>query len=594
MYDTMIKDMKRIVIFVSLVAVTMLAAASRVSAADFKVFPSSGTFGTEKVFSVDLKINTFGEPINAAQVKLQFDPKVLEVKSVSKENSVFNFWLKEPAFSNDTGTIEFIGGTPSGISGSSLHVVSVIFSAKAVGASDLVFINASITASDGSGANVSGNATGASFNVSSSGGGVVPGATVTSPPEPVPVPTQIKRTPVAASGLPATPDIKVQLYPNPDGWHNLVSHFTASWRLSSDVADVATALNQNPNFEIPNKSEGLFDGKVFPALNRDGVYYLHVRFKNNVGWGPTAHYRIAIDTQPPLAFNVEVPTGVKSDNPSPKLVFNTGDALSGLGSFTITLEGEDPIVQESGTASEYVLKPHPPGTYMIRVIASDKAGNSVESRAQVEIVPLDTPKINSATKRVIIGSDDRFTIKGTAIADASVIVRIEDKNKFLVLQNEALTTKDGEWEFRLDRELRRGDYLVFVQAKDARGALSLPTEPVKVSFAEKPVISLFVLDITLRGLVILLVVIGVSAALWFYRKTLLRSARLQRGSIIISRDLKNAFETIKKHVDRMGGMVKSNISSEEKDLEVKAITKNIGDTLDKVEKYLRKDIEQLK
>ncbi len=589
----MIKDMKRVIIFIFLTAALVLVALSSASAADLKVSPSTGTFGTGKTFSVDLTINTFGESINAAQVKLQFDPKILEVKSVSKEGSIFNFWLKEPTFSNDTGIIEFIGGTPSGVSGSSLQVVSVTFSAQTLGTSDLVFINASITASDGSGTNISGNATGASFSVSSSGGGTLPGVTVTSAPEPVSVPAQIKRAPIQASGLPTKPNIKVQLYPNPDGWYNLVSNFTASWNLPPDIAELNTTLNQNPNFEVPNKSEGLFDSKTFPALNKDGVYYLHVRFKNNIGWGPTAHYRIAIDTQPPLAFNVEVPTGAKSDNPSPKLVFNTGDALSGLGSFRIIIEGEEPIIQEGTIASEYILKPHPPGIYMIRVIASDKAGNSIEARTQVEILPIALPEITLITEKIIIGTDDRLVIKGTAIADANVVISIEDKDKFLVLQNDVATNKSGEWEFRLDRELRRGNYFVTVKAKDSRGALSLPTSSIKVRYVEKAVISLFGLDITLAGLLIILTVGGVLAAGWFWRKTLLRLARSQRESIIISRDLKNSFDMVKQELDKMVNVAKNNTSLDEKELEVNVANKKIVDTLDKIEKYLSRDIEKL-
>ena len=584
--------MRRVIIFIAVLLAFVVS--SNAYAADFKVSPSGGTFGIGKTFSVDLKINTFGESINAAQGKLQFDPNTLEVKSISKEGSIFNFWLQEPTFSNDTGVIEFIGGTPSGVSGSSLQVISIAFSAKALGTSDLVFINASITASDGSGTNISGNATGASFSVSSSGGGALPGVIAKPAPEPVPVPTQITRTPVQASGIPAKANIKIPLYPNPDGWYNLVSNFTASWDLPPDISELSTALNQNPNFDVPKKSEGLFDGKTFPALDKDGVYYLHVRFKNNVGWGPVSHYRIAIDTQPPLAFNIDVTTGVKSDNPSPKLVFNTGDALSGIDSFKIIIEGEEPIVQAAAATPEYILKPHPPGAYMIRVVAEDKAGNGIEARAQVEILPIAMPEITSINKKVIVGTDDRLIIKGTAIADANVVVSIEDKDKFLILQNEVATNKSGEWEFRLDKELRRGDYFVSIKAKDSRGASSFPTEPVKIKFVEKPVISIFGLDITLRDLIVILAVAVVLGALWFYRKTLLRLARSQRESVIISRDLKNAFDTVKKDVDRIAGMVKKDIPLDEKELEVNVMNKKIGDTLDKVEKYLDKDIEQLK
>ena len=43
----------------------------------------------------------------------------------------------------------------------------------------------------------------------------------------------------------------------------------------------------------------------------------------------------------------------------------------------------------------------------------------------------------------------------------------------------------------------------------------------------------------------------------------------------------------------MAGMVKNDLSLDEKELEIKVIVKNIGDTLDKMEKYLGEDIEKL-
>src|SRR3989344_3628462 len=183
--------MRKIKIY--LIALIVFAVSPSIYAADFKVSPTGGTFGVGKTFSVELKINTFGESINAAQGKLQFNPEILEDKSISKEGSIFNFWLQEPAFSNETGTVEFIGGTPSGISGGSLQAVAITFSAKALGTSDFVFINASITASDGSGTNISGNAIGASFNVSSSGGPSTGSGQAAPALEQIPVPVQITR-----------------------------------------------------------------------------------------------------------------------------------------------------------------------------------------------------------------------------------------------------------------------------------------------------------------------------------------------------------------------------------------------------------------
>ena len=43
--------------------------------------------------------------VAAAQATIAFPKDIVSVTSVDKANSVFNFWLNEPAFSNDAGSI---------------------------------------------------------------------------------------------------------------------------------------------------------------------------------------------------------------------------------------------------------------------------------------------------------------------------------------------------------------------------------------------------------------------------------------------------------------------------------------------------------
>ncbi len=547
------------------------------SAADFNTLPATGTYGIKNEITVNIRIDTAGETINAAQATLKFNPAIVEVKSVSKEGSVFNFWLQEPTFSNTAGTIAFIGGTINGVSGSSLQVLQITFNTKGIGSSDISFSDASITAADNTGTNILANANGAKYTVSTSA--VVPIAT----------PVPITRTPVVASGLPAMPSVGVSLYPNPGSWYNFTSPFAVSWKLPPDISGISTAFNTNPYF-VPATSEGLFESKTFPAISKNGIYYLHVRFQNNNGWGPTLHYRIAVDSQPPIPFKIDLKTGATSDEPSPMFAFATTDALSGISHYEIFVNSQAAIIASS---SNYTLLPQPPGEYKIRVKAIDKAGNGVEDNIKVEILPIETPTINSINQKIIIGTSDSLNIKGSAIPNASVIVAIEDSSKRLVLQDESKTDTRGLWEFRLDKELRIGDYFVSVKAKDSRGALSLPTSPVKVSFVEKPVISLFGLDITLRWLLIIIVVAGVLVASWFYRKTLLHLARFQRESIIISRDLKNVFDVVKKELDRIAGIIKKDIPPDERAVEFDATNKKIIDVLDRIEKYMSGDIEKL-
>ncbi|MBI2063115.1 MAG: hypothetical protein HYT61_02635 [Candidatus Yanofskybacteria bacterium] len=561
-----------------------LLSVSFVQAADFNATPSTGQFNLKQEFSVNIKIDASDESINAAQAKIKFSQDVLEVKSISKDGSIFNFWLQEPEFSNTDGTIEFIGGALNGVSGASLQVLKINFISKGAGIGEFLFSDAAITVADGSGTNVLSKANGARFTISS--------VTVVPAPIPAPIstPTQITRQPTVVSGLPALPVVKISLYPDSGSWYNFVSQFTPSWDLPPDISGLNTALNTNPNFIVSPVVEGLFENKTFSAIDKDGIYYFHIRFKNNNGWGPTAHYRIAIDTQPPIPFKIDVKTGLISDNPAPKLSFKTADSLSGISHDEIIVNSEAPVTIN---AYEYTLLPRQPGEYLIKVKVFDKAGNSIEDNVKIEILPIETPTITSISKKVVIGSEESLVIKGLAVPSANVVVTIGDKNKFLVLQDEAKSNIQGEWEFRLDRELRRGDYFVSVKAKDERGAQSLPTEPAKISFVEKPTISLFGLDVTLKELLIVLVAAVILAALWFYRKTLLHLTKAHRESVIISRDLKNSFSVIKKDLDKITEVTKRGASFETKELEINVAVKKIADTLDKIDEYLSKDIERL-
>jgi hypothetical protein len=303
------------------------------------------------------------------------------------------------------------------------------------------------------------------------------------------------------------------------------------------------------------------------------------------------HHRIAIDTQPPIPFTSTVTTGLSSDNPSPNISFLTSDTLSGIDRYEIRINSEAPII---ASGSDYTFIPHPPGIYLTSVRAYDKAGNSIEDKVNIQIIPIESPGITFITKKVVIGTDDILMVRGVALPDASVIVTLENTDKFLVFQDEVQANTKGEWEFRFEKELRRGKYAFSAQAKDARGALSNSTMPTTVTFADKPVISLLGIDITMRWMLILLVIIFIATVALLYRKTIMRLARAQKESVIISRDLKNAFEMVKKHLITIGGIARKNTPVETRDLEFQAVKKKIIDALDNISKYISGDIERLK
>lgn len=356
--------MKHRILFFGIVVAALFVfnATATVRAASFSLEASKETFIIGDTFSVDVIVSSEEVGVNAAQATIKFPNDILRVTHISKENSVFNFWLKEPDYNNVTGQVSFIGGSFSAISGKSLEVLHVDFEVRGAGPVGIIFSDGAITASDGSGTNVLSLMTGLQLTSITK-----QDATLIKPP-------QIVRPAVPAGKLPVKPTITIPLYPDPEGWYADTSKFIVQWTLPKDVTDVATELDKNASFE-PKISEGLIDNKTFDPLEF-GIWYLHVRFKNNIGWGPTTHQRIGIDTLPPISFIVNLTDEVLSADVMPTIEFATNDQLSGISSYKIFLDGVEKATTDKTT---YIVHTQP-GKHTIAVRAYDKAGNTIEAK----------------------------------------------------------------------------------------------------------------------------------------------------------------------------------------------------------------------
>ena len=70
-------------------------------------------------------------------------------------------------------------------------------------------------------------------------------------------------------------------------------------------------------------------------------------------------------------------------------------------------------------------------------------------------------------------------------------------------------------------------------------------------------------------------------------------ARSHRESIIISRDLKNAFGSVRTELDKVAGIIKKSDAQEQKEMEFEAVSRRIEAILAKIENYLSEEIEKL-
>ena len=563
---------------IQILLATLVFAASPLfaHAATFSISLDKQAFPIGQEFTADIKMDTEGVGVNAAQGTISFSPDVLSISKTDTSNSVFNFWLQAPTFSNEAGKITFLGGSSNGFTGSSLEVFRVVFKVKGVGSSTITFTDGAITASDGSGTNVMRATKG--VNITS----VATGEITTIAPQP----TQITRPPAVAAKLPTTPALSVSLYPDPQKWYNLSSDFTARWSLPSDVSDVATLINKDPR-GIPQRSEGLFDNKTFPALG-DGVWYLHVQFKNNVGWCPISHYRIAIDTVPPLPFTIKEDFGTSTDNPSPILTYESGDSLSVV-RYHILVDGKEVTV---ATSTSYVLPPQTPGTHHIRIDAQDAGGNITEGVTDITITPIETPSISTVTRDVYT-SEGRVGVSGTAIPNTTILLALKNAAGNVLIEESTNTDTSGAWSATFDKSLESGTYTVRVIARDARGAESVPIDTPTISVKERPVLSVFGLSITQTELIWALVLILLLSFLGgFYFNAKLRRRRALRV-LIAQRDVVNAFKTTKIDLAKAIEAFGDKKLTPEETTSLEFLLRRAMSSIERAEKYITANISEI-
>ncbi len=540
--------------------------------------------------TANIKINSEGTGINVAQATLQFSKDILEAKSVDKTGSIFNFWLKDPAFSNDTGQIDFVGGSPSGFVGPSLQVLTITFKVKGNGQANLVFTDGSVNASDGSGTNVLNTMKGAQFvaGPKTDGGPLVTQGAAILPS----VPLQISRQPVAAKSSPLKPQINVPLYPDSSKWYNLSSDFSVSWDLPLDVSDVSIAINKDPSWSS-QKSEGLFNNKNFGALS-DGVWYVHVRFQNNIGWGPVAHYKISVDTQPPSSFTPKLngvsatDKTVSTDDPAPSVTYSIGDNLSGIDFYFLRVDDGDLIKTDK---TSFTLPLQTPGNHSVLVGAQDKAGNITENFIKLETLPIESPAFNLAATNLFVGEGGLFA-SGTALPNVKIIFIIKQSKGEIVYTLSTTSQDDGKWEMKADQPLKKGSYVAEVTAQDKRGALSLP---VKSDFKvkERPLLTLGGIEITqfwfFVGLLIILLV-GVFSG-WILG--IFTKEQRERKSIIAQRDVASVLGLVKKDISKaLSKFADKKIDGAEA-TEIEFLLKHCDETINKMQKYILENIEEI-
>lgn len=134
-----------------------------VNAARIYFEPAINTHEVGDSFTVNVRLDTQGENINAVDLNILYPP-LLEIKSISKTGSSFQLWVQEPNYTS-TG-IFFSGGSPGGIKSSNALVGKISMRAKTIGEGNFQMAPASsVLLNDGQGTKASLTTGQASFNI---------------------------------------------------------------------------------------------------------------------------------------------------------------------------------------------------------------------------------------------------------------------------------------------------------------------------------------------------------------------------------------------------------------------------------------------
>ncbi len=422
-----------------------------VSAASFNFYPPSGSYGTGKIFSVNVNVESNDQTINAASGVVSFPPDRLEVVSVSKQGSIFSLWPTEPSFSNSQGTVSFEGIVPNpGYIGTNGKVLAITFKARGSGSANISFSSGLVLANDGAGTDVLDGPSVAVYTLSN------------------------EVLTVNSNAL----KISSLTHFDQEKWY-ISNDVEFSWELPDGALEVITGIGRSASV-VPSVSYIKLISKKKVENIPDGINYFAVQVRTINGWGPVSRFRVNIDKTPPKPFSITFPHGAKGLDPQPVVLFNTADNESGISHYEVKVgnDGEPLRNAPQALSNPYVLPARAPGNYKLLVTAIDNAGNTESASAEYSIEGIDAPNITYYPGAIEEG--DLLKIRGTTYPDSDVTIYVREGDA-LVSEEYTRSNSLGDFATVVAKRLDAGVYNFTARIKDSRGAESRESSPITVS-----------------------------------------------------------------------------------------------------------------
>lgn len=314
-----------------------IAPAAAATSAVFELVTPLESIQHGQSLAVEVRIDSAGQNINAAEVHVKYNPAVLRFDRFAREQSIFTLWPQEPSPTTAAGEIVFVGGRPGGIFASHSTIATLYFTAQANGLGEILVDPGSsqLTAHDGRGTLVPAEGTRLEVPVSDNAPAIVL-SSATHPEE-----TQWYRQ----------REITVD-WPVADGWQY-------SFLLTEEpLATVDETIDPSA-------------GHVSYTAQSDGAYYFLIKGRDAQGaWTALTARRLLIDATAPEPFMIAHPDPADVDGKN-ILTWSASDAASGVVRTTATIGG-----QEIGTVTSPLLMKSGWGGKTIVLTAIDGAGNA--------------------------------------------------------------------------------------------------------------------------------------------------------------------------------------------------------------------------
>ena len=551
---------------------SFFSSGSLAHAATLSLSPDTGVYTVGGTFSARIVVNTQGKPINAAEGTLSFNPRELQVLSVSKAGSIFNLWTSEPSFS--AGKVSFSGGSPSGYTGGGGTVATVVFKILAAGALKVQYGSGSVLAADGQGTNVLGAMTGGTYTTSA--------ASNNPPPEYV-----------APANTPAAPVITSSTHPDPEAWYT-TSTAKLAWKLPGGVTAVRM-LTDTAKGTVPTV---VYDTPVSEKEIKDlkGINYFHLQFKNKEGWGRVAQYRLAVDPDKPESFTMSV-VDATSTSPKKHVFFDAKDSISGIASYTVQIDsGEKKRWIDEQKNGLFELPLLGAGDHTIVADAYDAAGNMLEASLTLTIEAFDAPKFIDYPAEISAALIP--VAKGTTRPNAKVYVTQNTAGSVTdATKHEYALTADaqGSFVFVPENRLAPGVYELSARAVDVNGAESRVSDTIRIAVQESSLtrtgnalIGILSVAIPLIALIVLLVLLLIYT-MHYFRKL---RARLKKEITEAEQSLAEEFGTIinglNQRVEELRAGKQGKASRAES-----ALLNTIARELEQAESKVQKEVEDI-